>query len=778
MAHSSFIDCDDNNILNDNFLTTVKVELENGVVNDDENVAVEALGQLGSYDIGVQPAYHIKQEDDYTIVGAVTIEECIVPDVNSFVEEIFERPHICDICEQQFKYDEMLVEHRKIHMPVEKPYECHLCSMSFHKKSSLKNHSRVHLTKNVIMTHRLVSDNLCEDVVGKDETKLVTDDIHPEEIPSFETLKVLNPCDVGEDEETKHFFPDNVVAFEEWAPIGPNSDTQPVLGTVEECVGTVEEVCDNSSTLQELIVAEPLPVEYGETSSTNKENDSLENNKFKPYSCPYCQRSFAREKALFNHVRIHNDNYDECLEKLVKKQQVKSVGEEEGGVVLKANQIKIEVCDGAGGERAKPHVCPICNRGFAREKALANHVRIHNDNYEPGLQCQTCHNEFKDVAALRRHAPLCERALMALQTADDEGACDIKYLDSDAAVKQEMSNNDPLPGGGSGGNHECHICKKRFKTRQKVFRHMWVHRQKLHCCEMCNLQFSTVQRLDEHRLKVHPSNAPFSCDKCGKSFTSKQGLTEHMRLHSGQSGQYFCADCDKRFSSRQGFTIHGRIHSGERPYHCGYCSKSFRDGGTLKKHERIHTGERPHECPLCHKCYNQKVVLREHIRAVHVVRLPMDNGGQCPVCRLDGMRRDELSEHIVRHSDELKWQRGLRDGHIPPLDIVKAAPCVQSPRRGGRKRKLSAKRSSAVASAKKATKSPREKAVAPKTAPLTPPPVEEESPVETNGVEEENTENDPELAAECLGERLFECEMCHMHFSDRNELVAHVLVHI
>lgn len=182
---------------------------------------------------------------------------------------------------------------------------------------------------------------------------------------------------------------------------------------------------------------------------------------------------------------------------------------------------------------------------------------------------------------------------------------------------------------------------------------MWVHRKKMYTCEVCGLTFPGVKYLDEHRLALHPSKAPFACETCGKSFMSKQGLTEHSRLHKGWSDQYYCNYCEKFFSSRQGFTIHGRIHTGERPYGCKYCPKSFRDGGTLKKHERIHTGERPHECPLCHKRYNQKVVLREHIRGVHVMKKNSEINGKCPVCGTSNMDKEELSEHIVRHSDEL-----------------------------------------------------------------------------------------------------------------------------
>ncbi|KAK5645368.1 hypothetical protein RI129_006668 [Pyrocoelia pectoralis] len=274
-----------------------------------------------------------------------------------------------------------------------------------------------------------------------------------------------------------------------------------------------------------------------------------------------------------------------------------------------SNEIKdLELCSINGScnpeSEIKSKTCNICSRSFARETAFLSHLKLHSQLNSDG------------------------------SLSDDE-----------ESVKDEnFEKNKKIC---------CSLCKKCFPTKQKLQRHMWVHRKKKFSCEICAMCFERQVELDEHRLSSHQATATYFCCECGKCFFSRQGLWEHNRIHGSSTKSYKCVECDKTFASRQGYLIHKRTHSDERPFKCKFCWKAFRDGGTLRKHERIHTGERPHECPLCLRAFNQKVVLREHVRWLHTANWqPTRNDSfKCSLCDIVLMDRDDLCAHIVKHSD-------------------------------------------------------------------------------------------------------------------------------
>ncbi|KAK0174576.1 hypothetical protein PV327_010334 [Microctonus hyperodae] len=266
------------------------------------------------------------------------------------------------------------------------------------------------------------------------------------------------------------------------------------------------------------------------------------------------------------------------------------------------------------------------------------------------IECEYCDKQFQDSNHLSSHQVTCAKKLMLNNS--DNGGVNSKW-----------------------GKHCCNECGKKFTTKQKMFRHQWIHRKKTHSCEICGSQFEKQSQLDGHRLSAHPGDSPFTCNECGKSFVSRQGLWEHGRTHAGSPAHFHCDTCSKTFSSRQGYLIHHRTHTGERPYGCKFCWKAFRDGGTLRKHERIHTGERPHVCPLCSRAFNQKVVLREHVRWVHAAsKNESDVIGPpyaCPLCGALNQDRDELCAHIVKHSDKMIADAKAKTNSEPKTKIIK-----------------------------------------------------------------------------------------------------------
>lgn len=310
-------------------------------------------------------------------------------------------------------------------------------------------------------------------------------------------------------------------------------------------------------------------------------------------------------------------------------------------------QIEVSVDSNSVSDK-RPHVCTHCGMSFSRQKALQNHVKLHTINWESSHECEHCNETFPSKDAKLKHLEYCTKK----EPLDSTSTFDRNKMNVPKA-KRQLKNEKPQV---KVGKHPCPDCDKRFATKQKMFRHMWIHRKKTFTCEMCAMSFEEQPELDKHRLSEHPTDSPYVCQECGKAFASRQGLWEHGRVHGGGgTGLSTCLKCNKTFASRQGYLIHQRTHTGERPYGCRYCLKAFRDGGTLRKHERIHTGERPHICPICLHDFNQKVVLREHVRWVHTANSePNENGSfGCSLCELQVTDKEELCAHIVKHSDQM-----------------------------------------------------------------------------------------------------------------------------
>jgi FOG: Zn-finger len=78
---------------------------------------------------------------------------------------------------------------------------------------------------------------------------------------------------------------------------------------------------------------------------------------------------------------------------------------------------------------------------------------------------------------------------------------------------------------------------------------------------------------------------PNECRICKKIFKEKSKLIRHMLVHTGER-PFPCSQCGKCFSVDYNLRTHLRIHTGEKPFNCSFegCFKAFTQSGNLKAH--------------------------------------------------------------------------------------------------------------------------------------------------------------------------------------------------
>ncbi|XP_014467492.1 PREDICTED: zinc finger and SCAN domain-containing protein 2-like [Dinoponera quadriceps] len=565
---------------------------------DDESMAVEALRQLG----GMYPCFEDKKVSCPTCKNLFNQDELAKHQSTCTVSKLS-----CTTCGERFERKIDLNNHMVCHQ-VDRPHACRTCGNLFRSKSSLQSHMQ--------QVHQVERPHKCT-VCGSDFQRPSSLSNHMKihtyiagraiqqsgNLPVQETFRKW-PEDASDSQNTSqvssvHSIQNYDVCQVQWPVSSYNFQGE------QSTVTTMSNQQEKMDALQEFTVmsnGEVTQFEYTEQNSIGNavggQQYNLSLNSFDG------QDGVVKVEAL----SYNNEN--------------------------RRNFVEIEENGGKQQQQQPQHyTCKHCGVAFSRATALASHEKIHTaKNWNMPIECEYCDKQFQDGNHLATHQTTCAKKIMRNN------------------MEQGVSNN-------KWSKHACSECGKKFTTKQKMFRHQWIHRKKTHSCEVCGVLFEKQSELDEHRLSAHLRDAPHTCSECGKSFVSRQGLWEHGRTHVGSPAHFQCDKCLKTFSSRQGYLIHNRTHTGERPYGCKYCWKSFRDGGTLRKHERIHTGERPHVCPLCSRAFNQKVVLREHVRWVHAAGKneteASDPPYQCSLCGALNQDRDELCAHIVKHSDQL-----------------------------------------------------------------------------------------------------------------------------
>lgn len=174
---------------------------------------------------------------------------------------------------------------------------------------------------------------------------------------------------------------------------------------------------------------------------------------------------------------------------------------------------------------------------------------------------------------------------------------------------------------------KCDKCEKVFASRSGFQHHMLRHEGntvprkhkikldkniKHFLCNYCAMRFYVKANLDAH-LRVHTGERPYKCNQCEEQFKQKSVLDRHTLSHLDIRPKPFTCDiCQKSFTTKAHMKIHKRLHTGEKPYECNFCQKSFNYKTRWRIHLRIHTGESPFACNVCNNTYHDKGSLRKH----------------------------------------------------------------------------------------------------------------------------------------------------------------------
>ncbi|XP_055600890.1 uncharacterized protein LOC129749825 [Uranotaenia lowii] len=628
-------------------------------------------------------------------LGATTVigggeDELLVPLPTDQDEYTTSRPYPCDFCSRRFRKKANLMNHLIAHSN-DRQHTCNLCGARYLRRCDLLNHLKLH-------------------AYADDQDDLLRsgpEDEYDYELPSHITTSNNSHPLSDEEEEPDLFIP---VAHK---PSMQKPIKKPKVAKVVNTNTRYTKKSSSNTTNRSRQTAIQKPAE-------SKFNPSVEpfvnlpprfpvTDERKPFVCQKCGISFAREKALASHYRIHGGDCsfecETCGERFWDRSLLQDhIRQRHAANLLAAAPPSHENDEGSFAEmntdqhreESEPaFYCDSCGLLCARQDLLKRHIKqVHGIGDEPisqivrqrqqhqqqlndeneevceedeedeneddeqdpdksltpskPLSCNVCGEQFAEPLDLLAHAEIHARG--------DAFQCQLcdESFGEEKSIKQHIQkdHSDELT------ENSCVICGKLCKTHTALLKHTWDHSRDRgssygsHCCSKCGKGFTNKARLKRHM--VSHRNKSVRCEVCAEEFPDGRSLMNHRHSHT-KTRQFPCHECGKTFGSRSSQQIHLRIHSGERPYGCRFCWKAFADGGTLRKHERVHTGEKPYGCSVCPRAFNQRVVLREHIRSHHSAPDPRKGSAMqpyfCTVCSQMFETSSELIQHLIQHSD-------------------------------------------------------------------------------------------------------------------------------
>ena len=258
------------------------------------------------------------------------------------------------------------------------------------------------------------------------------------------------------------------------------------------------------------------------------------------------------------------------------------------------------------------------------------------------FRCDKCHRRFKTEKYWEEHV---ESKCNVRPSKCEICGQEMKFRDLNLHMRYKHGQKRQFP---------CKVCGEKFPTKSKMKKHREMHGEKPYPCETCGKAFLTKLQLEWH-TDVHSGEAKHACDKCGKVFNTITNLRGHMRGHQ-ETEDWTCSICGKHLTAKRKIWDHKRMHEKKeenqyRKWQCTLCGVTFKRKDYLKTHMEGHLDERNYSCNVCGKRFNTKKNVRSHMRTHET-----EPKFQCDLCGKSFIRKDSFRIHKMTHNNEKTFE--------------------------------------------------------------------------------------------------------------------------
>lgn len=274
------------------------------------------------------------------------------------------------------------------------------------------------------------------------------------------------------------------------------------------------------------------------------------------------------------------------------------------------------------------------------------------------LACIYCTKDiFNTMEQLQNHVQLMHRSIL------NGEMCDYTFNDINNKYPTHELQNSRAPNS-LHENYTCDICNIQFNSVQRLHKHnLIVHRnyieslnQPNYMCIKCTVPFQSSHMFTEHYLRVHENSlndlflmSPLLEQDINKfSRKAKRQCLERVDAKVNQyehTGTLLCNQCDAALPNFESFRSHLKTHLEQagikndsnnifdekiNSYTCPYCTISFKELDDYEQHALSHflATTVEYECKCCTKSFATSDELQAHLMDRHA-----DHIYRCSLCK-------------------------------------------------------------------------------------------------------------------------------------------------